>query len=222
MRTNAGRHESWPALVELDKAAFVEHLDGLMDVYATAMKVPAFQLPGRRAVMDAHVLNPAFRAVAVNGPAGGGPGGIRGGSTQAVVAFAYGFHGHRGQWWHDLVRSALTVASGSGIAAAWLNDSFEVAEVHVRPEYQKRGLGKRMLYQLTGGLPERTAVLSTMDADTPARHLYRNLGFTDLLTGYQFAGVAESYAVMGATLPLLSAPPGGTDPPAARRPSPRY
>jgi ribosomal protein S18 acetylase RimI-like enzyme len=226
VRTNAGRYESWPALVELDKAAFVEHLDGLMDVYATAMKVPAFQLPGRRAVMDAHVLNPAFRAVAVTGPASnvlGGAGGTRDGRTgQAVVAFAYGFHGRRGQWWHDLVRSALTVASGTGGAAAWLDDSFEVAEVHVRPEYQKRGIGRRMLYRLTGGLPERTAVLSTMDDDTPARHLYRSLGFTDLLTGYQFAGVAESYAVMGAALPLLSAGPGGADPPAARPPSPRY
>ena len=235
MRGNAGRYESWPALVELDKAAFVEQLDGLMDVYAAAMKVPAFQLPGRRAVMDAHVLNPAFRAVAVTRPAGSMLGGTRGGRAwgrgprdgrtgegEAVIAFAYGFHGRRGQWWHDLVRSALTVASGPGIAAAWLDDSFEVAEVHVRPEHQKRGIGKRMLSRLTGGLTERTAVLSTMDADTPARRLYRNLGFTDLLTGYQFAGVAESYAVMGAALPLLSAGPGGTGPPAARPPSPRY
>jgi GNAT superfamily N-acetyltransferase len=230
VRSNAGRYESWPALVELDKVAFVEHLDGLMDVYATAMKVPAFQLPGRRAVMDAHVLNPAFRAVAVTRPASGvlggtGLGGAGGGGTgggEAVIAFAYGFHGRRGQWWHDLVRSALTVTSGARIAAAWLDDSFEVAEVHVRPEHQKRGIGRRMLLRLTGGLPERTAVLSTMDAETPARHLYRSLGFTDLLTGYQFAGVPESYAVMGAALPLLSAGPEGAEPPAARPPSPRY
>ena len=242
MRSNAGRYESWPALIELDKAAFVEHLDGLMDVYATAMKVPAFQLPGRRAVMDAHVLNPAFRAIAVTRSAscvlggsvlgaggsvlGGGSsvlGGSAGGSvlgggssvpggsvfggaggSEAVIAFAYGFHGRRGQWWHDLVRSALTATSGARVAAAWLDDSFEVAEVHVRPEHQKRGIGRRMLLRLTGGLAERTAVLSTMDADTPARHLYRSLGFTDLLTRYQFAGVAESYAVMGAALPLLA------------------
>jgi GNAT superfamily N-acetyltransferase len=219
VRTNAGRYESWPALVELDKAAFVEHLDGLMDVYSTAMRVPAFQLPGRRAVMDAHVLNPAFRAVAATGPAS-----VLGGTrnAEAVIAFAYGFHGRRGQWWHDLVRSALTVASGSGIAGAWLDDSFEVAEVHVRPEFQKRGIGRRMLYRLTAGLPERTAVLSTMDDDTPARHLYGSLGFTDLLTGYQFTGVPESYAVMGAALPLLSAGPGGTGLPAGRPPSPRY
>jgi ribosomal protein S18 acetylase RimI-like enzyme len=104
-----------------------------------------------------------------------------------------------------VVRAALTVGSGSGAAAAWLDDSFEVAEVHVRPRYQQRGIGRQMLHRLTGGLTERTAVLSTMDRESPARRLYRSLGFTDLLTRYQFAGVAESYAVMGAALPLLTA-----------------
>jgi ribosomal protein S18 acetylase RimI-like enzyme len=226
VRTNAGRHESWPEpeLVELDRGTFSRHLDVLMDVYAAAMDVPDFQLPGRRAIMNAHVMNPAFRAIAVTAPAGNAGNADRTdrtdralggtGRDDAIVGFAYGFHGTRGQWWHDLVRSALTVTSGTSTAGAWLDDSFEVAEVHVRPEYQKRGIGRRMLYRLTGGLTERTAVLSTMDAETPARYLYRSLGFTDLLTGYQFAGVPETYAVMGAGLPLLSGE-------AARLPSPR-
>jgi ribosomal protein S18 acetylase RimI-like enzyme len=214
-------------LVELDTEAFGGHLDALMDVYAAAMNVPDFQLPGRRAIMNAHVVNPAFRAIAVTvaagealndgsqageAPADGSQAGEA--LNEAIVAFAYGFHGDRGQWWHDLVRSALTMTSGRRAAGAWLDDSFEVAEVHVHPEYQKRGIGRRMLTRLTHGLAERTAVLSTMDAETPARRLYRSLGFTDLLTAYQFAGVAETYAVMGAALPLPTEEP-------PRLPSPR-
>ena len=50
-----------------------------------------------------------------------------------------------------------------------------------------------------------TAVLSTMDTNSPARRLYRSLGFTDLLTGYRFSGAPVPYAVMGAALPLLAA-----------------
>jgi ribosomal protein S18 acetylase RimI-like enzyme len=196
VRTNADLREPWPALEELDATAFGRHLDELTEVYAEAMRVPALQLPGRRAVMEGHAVNPAFRAIVVTAP--GDPG-------RQIVAFAYGFHGDRGQWWHDLVRAALTVSSGSGAAAAWLGDSFEVAEVHVRPRYQQRGIGRQMLHRLTGGLAERTAVLSTMDSESPARRLYRSLGFTDLLTQYRFAGVAEDYAVMGAALPLLTA-----------------
>jgi ribosomal protein S18 acetylase RimI-like enzyme len=122
-----------------------------------------------------------------------------------VIAFAYGFHGGRGQWWHDLVRSALVARSGPGAATEWLDDSFEVAEVHVHPEYQRRGIGRRLLFRLTGDRTERTAVLSTMDTNSPARRLYRNLGFTDLLTGYRFSGAPVPYAVMGAVLPLLAA-----------------
>jgi ribosomal protein S18 acetylase RimI-like enzyme len=214
VRNNADRHEAWPTFNDLDPASFAIHLDALIEVYATAMRVPELQLPGRRAVMEAHGVNPAFRGIAVTVPSG-----RRGVDT---VAFAYGFHGARGQWWHDLVRSALTVAAGPGAAAKWLDDSFEVAEVHVRPEYQRRGIGRQLLFRLTGGLRERTAVLSTMDAESTARRLYRSLGFTDLLTRYQFAGVTECYAVMGAALPLLGAGSPPASPPPAAPPATRY
>lgn len=229
MRTRADRHEPWPELEELDPAGFGRRLEALLEVYAAAMDVPAAQLPGRRAVMEAHAVNPGFRALVVTAPPGSPPGPAlsrarRG--DKAIVAFGYGFHGDRGQWWHDLVRAALTAAAGARTAAAWLDDSFEVAELHVRPDHQKRGIGRRLLYRLTGGLGERTAVLSTMDYESPARRLYRSLGFTDLLTTYQFAGVAESYAVMGAVLPLGGAAPSAAAPEAstarARPPRPRY
>jgi GNAT superfamily N-acetyltransferase len=218
---------------ELDPATFGTDLDALIDVYAAAMNVSDMQLPGRRAIMEAHAVNPAFRAIAVTAPPGDGRGSEgrgsqgpgsdgrgsegrgcqgRGSEGGAIIAFGYGFHGDSGQWWHDLVRWAVFARSGPAIATAWLDDSFEVAELHVRPEYQQRGIGRRLLLRLTDGLTERTAVLSTMDADSPARRLYRSLGFSDLLTNYRFAAATDAYAVMGAALPLLN----------DRPPSPRY
>jgi GNAT superfamily N-acetyltransferase len=218
MRTNVGR-EPWPGLRDLDRAAFGADLGALMDVYQAAMGVAAVQLPGRRTIMQAHAAYPGFRAIAVPAPPvpvparepgreqGAEPPGAagetgRGSGSGTVIAFAYGFHGDSGQWWHDLVRSALMAQSGRAAVSRWLDDSFEVAELHVRPEYQRRGIGKRLLFRLTGDRAERTAVLSTMDANSPARRLYRGLGFTDLLTGYRFAGAPVPYAVMGVTLPL--------------------
>jgi ribosomal protein S18 acetylase RimI-like enzyme len=231
VRTNAGRSEPWPGLRELDPASFGADLDALMRVYQAAMGVAAIQLPGRRTIMEAHAVNPGFRGLAVTAPPGAataapgprpgsgaspgpgpsprpgpspGPGPSSWAAPGDVIAFAYGFHGGSGQWWHDLVRSALISRSGYGAAIEWLDDSFEVAEVHVHPQYQHRGIGRRLLYRLTGGRAERTAVLSTMDANSPARRLYRSLGFTDLLTGYRFSGAPVPYAVMGAALPLLA------------------
>ena len=49
-------------------------------------------------------------------------------------------------------------------------------------------------------------MLSTQDADSPARRLYRSLGFADLLTGFIFPGGGPPYAVMGAALPLPARP----------------
>jgi GNAT superfamily N-acetyltransferase len=131
-----------------------------------------------------------------------GPGSRPAAGDGPIVAFAYGFRGATGQWWHDMVRTALTARSGPAIAAAWLADSFEIAELHVHPEHQRHGIGRQLLFRLTEACAERTAVLSTMDAESPARRLYRSLGFTDLITGYRFVATDVPYAVMGVTLPL--------------------
>lgn len=164
------------------------------------------------------------------------------GARLRLVGFTYGFHGAPGQWWHDMVAGALAQAPGRawrpfgsgahvapGAAAArdggpgWLDDSFEVAELHVLPACQGMGIGRELLLRLTTGRPERTAVLSTADTESRARRLYRGLGFTDLLTGYRFAGTEPPYAVMGARLPLSSPrQPAGVapDPGSPRSPSP--
>ncbi len=216
----------------MGKARFLTELDTLVEVYAAAMRPPREQVPGRRAIMERHTEFPSFRAVvmtALPAPPGSGDGpGQRRGSGDArrpqpgsavgpgsqpgsgrlpIIAFSYGFHGTDGQWWHDLVRSALTRRGGYDLAQTWLGDSFEVAEVHVHPAYQGRGIGRRMVPALLHPRLERTALLSTQDADTRARRLYRGLGFGDLLTGYRFPGTDPPYAVMGAALPLRPGPP---------------
>lgn len=207
----------------MGKAGFLAELDTLVEVYAAAMRPPREQVPGRRAIMERHSQFPSFRAVVVTAPPtppgtgdgpgpppGSGPPGsgwLPGTGRLPIIAFSYGFHGADGQWWHDLVRSALTRMGGYELAQTWLADSFEVAEVHVHPDYQGRGIGRRMVPALLHPRLERTALLSTQDADSRARRLYRRLGFGDLLTGYRFPGTDPPYAVMGAALPLRPGPP---------------
>jgi GNAT superfamily N-acetyltransferase len=224
----------------MGKAGFLAELDTLVEVYAAAMRPPREQVPGRRAIMERHSQFPSFRAVVVTAPrtapptppgSGDGPGPppssgwLPGSGRLPVIAFSYGFHGADGQWWHDLVRNALTRMGGYELAQTWLADSFEVAEVHVHPDYQGRGIGRRMVPALLHPRLERTALLSTQDADTRARRLYRGLGFGDLLTGYRFPGTDPPYAVMGAVLPLRPGPPPqprpGPPPQRPQRPQPR-
>jgi ribosomal protein S18 acetylase RimI-like enzyme len=175
----------------LSPSEFTARLDQLVSVYAAAMRPPAELLAGRRSVMAGHAANPGFIALAVT-------------DEDRAVGFGYGFHGASGQWWHDTVRRALDGSRGTAVTADWLDDSFEVAELHVAPDYQGRGIGSDVLSRLASGRKERTAVLSTRDAETRARRLYRGVGFTDLLTGFHFyPGSGEpAFAVMGAALPL--------------------
>jgi len=187
---------------ELGPQEFRAAIRELVAVYAAAMNAPERMLGGREAIMDRHAASPGFRCLTAT-------------ADGVIAGFTYGFHGETGQWWHDMVASALAVNPGAGYqdqgahagqtgdtAAAWLDNSFEIAELHVLPPYQGMGIGRSLLLSLTSGRQERTAVLSTADAPTRARRLYRGVGFTDLLTGFRFSGSEPPYAVMGARLPL--------------------
>jgi GNAT superfamily N-acetyltransferase len=191
-----------PKLREIDERAFLRRLGPMLDVYAAAMDPPNDQLPGRHTIMERHASYPGFRALVAERrgalPVVPGP----------VLGFAYGFHGTRGQWWHDVVHQALSDLEGPEHAEAWLEDTFEVAELHVHPQAQGKGLGRGLLAALCDGRPERTVVLSTLDTspDTPARTLYRSVGMVDLLTDFEFPGGGPRYAVMGGTLPLAPYP----------------
>jgi ribosomal protein S18 acetylase RimI-like enzyme len=196
-------------IFELNRTDFLSTVGEFLDIYAAAMGADPGELPTRHVIMERHARNPDFRALAVSS-----------GEPAHIVAFTYGFRGVAGQWWHDVVRGAVAAGSGAAAASDWLDSVMEIAEVHVRPQYQARGIGRRMVLALTAGRSERTAVLSTRDAQTPARKLYYSLGFADLLTDFLFPGGGPPYAVMGAALPLAGhAPANGQADAAGPRPS---
>jgi len=188
-----------PQLREIGVQAFRKRLTTFLDVYAAAMDPPADQLPGRHSIMYRHSTYPGFRAFVAEQPR------RLPGRSPEIAGFIYGFRGATGQWWHDVVYEALTELGGPEHAEHWLADTFEVAELHVHPRHQSRGLGRALLTQICADRPERTVVLSTLDrAETKARRLYRSVGMTDLLSTFEFPGGGPPYAVMGASLPLAA------------------
>ena len=170
---------------ELGPREFRAAIRALVGVYAAAMNPPDRTLAGREAIMDRHAASPGFRGLTahVDGRLAGFTLRIPRGERPVVAR-----HGGR-RARHAVRRGHL----GGGVRAdgtpgAWLDDSFEIAELHVLPPWQGKGIGRSLLLSLAAGRPERTAVLSTADAPTRARRLYRGLGFTDLLTDFRFSG----------------------------------
>ncbi|WOX26597.1 GNAT family N-acetyltransferase [Streptomyces sp. HUAS YS2] len=78
-----------------------------------------------------------------------------------------------------------------------------MTELHVHPAYQGRGIGRTLITTITDRAEQPRSILSAIDTESPARGLYRSLGYTDLARKVHFPSAARPYAVMGAPLPLL-------------------
>ena len=176
-----------------------EHMHEVLAIYGAAMGYGDAVVAGRYGYAVQHTERPGFRAVGafVEDPDG-----------EILVGFGYGYLVAPGQWWHDQVRAALDRRT----AKKWLPGAFEVCELHVHPDPQSRGLGRRLLHALVEGVDAPVALLSTPDADTKAFRLYHADGFVDLARGYHFPGDARPFAILGATLPLRGAGTGPSTP----------
>ena len=78
---------------------------------------------------------------------------------------------------------------------------FEVVELHVHPDYRRRGIGGRLHDTLLDRLESRTAVLSTQADNRPALALYEGRGWEIVVPALRFAPAGEEYAILGLDLP---------------------
>jgi ribosomal protein S18 acetylase RimI-like enzyme len=178
--TTGARIEVWSG------RQFAARIDDAMGIYVRAMQYAQHTGVQRAVSARKHVSHPGFACRAAVLDEG------------TLVGFGYGYTTKPGQWWHDLVRNALSEED----ARDWLADAFELSELHVLPEYQGIGIGRRLLASLADGIPHAAMLLSTPDHDTRAFRLYRDVGFVDLARRYLFPGDIRPFAVLGARLPL--------------------
>lgn len=167
----------------IDLAARV---DEALAVQALAFGLSQDEIDVRRHIVLRHLEHPQARAL---------------GATTAdgrLVGFVYGLPNSRTQWWSTVVEPYLR-ATGTD---SWLDDSFVITELHVHPHYQNHGIGRSLITTITDDAAEPRSILSAIDVDSPARGLYRSLGYTDLARRVVFPSAPRPYAVMGAPLPL--------------------
>lgn len=171
---------SAPTVEAVDAAGFAPWVEAAASIYGAAMHRPPATIASRRELIGSHLDRTGFAAVTAI-------------ADGKLVGFGYGYRAGPGQWWHDVVAAAL----GRDNAGRWLANAFELAELHVDPDWQGNGLGRSVIELLLGRVTAATVVLSAIDELSPARRLYGSLGFTDLLTAFRFPGSAELYAIMG-------------------------
>lgn len=163
------------------------HVDEALAVQAVAFGLGPEEVAIRRQIVLRHLACPGARALEARTGEG------------RLVGFVYGLPNDRTHWWSSVVQPYLRREGNDG----WLDDSFVITELHVLPDFQGHGVGRRLITEITDGATEPRSILSAIDGDTPARRLYRALGYRDLARPVHFPSAARPYAVMGAPLPLL-------------------
>ncbi|WUH90610.1 GNAT family N-acetyltransferase [Streptomyces sp. NBC_00433] len=163
------------------------HVDEALAVQAVAFGLGPEEVAIRRQIVLRHLACPGARALEARTEAG------------RLVGFVYGLPNDRTHWWSSVVQPYLRREGNDG----WLDDCFVITELHVLPDFQGRGIGRRLITAITDSAAEPRSILSAIDGDTPARRLYRALGYRDLARPVHFPSATRPYAVMGAPLPLL-------------------
>ncbi|WP_267244560.1 GNAT family N-acetyltransferase [Streptomyces sp. PR69] len=161
-------------------------VDEALAVQALAFGLSEEEIEVRRYIVLRHLLSPGARALGATT------------ETGRLVGFVYGMPNDRTHWWSTVVEPYLR-ASGTD---DWLDDSFVITELHVHPDFQGRGIGRSLITSLTDDADQPRSILSAIDVESPARALYRSLGYTDLARQVLFPSAPSPYAVMGAPLPL--------------------
>ena len=124
-------------------------------------------------------------------------------SADALLGIAYGYTGGPGQWWFEEVRRGLRARRPE--AQRWLDDYFELTELHVRPDAQGHGLGEGLLRALLAGTDRPGAAVHPgvrRPAAGPRLAALPAPRLPDVLRDHRFTGDSRPFAVLGRPLPL--------------------
>jgi len=161
-------------------------VDEALAVQAVAFGLAADEIAVRRQIVLRHLTFPGARALGATTPDG------------RLAGFVYGMPNDRTHWWSTVVEPCLRDQGHDG----WLDRSFVITELHVHPDFQNRGVGRALITTITDSAAEPRSILSAIDTESPARGLYRSLGYEDLAVRVLFPSAPKPYVVMGAPLPL--------------------
>ncbi|MGW6457320.1 GNAT family N-acetyltransferase [Streptomyces sp. NPDC055078] len=173
--------------VVIEPVNLAARIDEALAVQALAFGLGPDEVEVRRHIVHRHLLQPGAWALGALTEPG------------RLVGFVYGMPNDRTHWWSTVVEPYLRRTGTDD----WLDDSFVITELHVHPDFQFHGIGRALITTITDAVDQTRSILSAIDTESPARGLYRRLGYRDLARQVMFPSAPSPYAVMGAPLPLL-------------------
>ena len=193
------------AFTTLTSPQFRQRVPELVSIYIRAMGYSSTISGARQSAWTTHSRYLGFHAVAAIDYSAGKKPDPRD-PEQPIRGFAYGYRGGDGQWWNTQVKAALRSAGApTHVQSQLLANYTELAEIPVEPSWQSSGLGHYLLTTFASNLTSQKLLLSTPEVaceNNHAFHLYRRLGFTDIVRNMHFPGDPRPFAILGSCLPL--------------------
>lgn len=153
-----------------DQAA--ERLPDMAQVYRSAFVRPMASREYFISIVSQGLQEPGATVIAALDP------------DEELIGFLYGMSFVRARGWQRAVAPSLEAAG----LPQWTQDTFELAEIEVRPQWQGAGVGTAMMRSLLNTCPHPRVVLAT-EATTenlPVVGWYQGFGFVDLLPGFRY------------------------------------
>jgi GNAT superfamily N-acetyltransferase len=114
-----------------------------------------------------------------------------------IVGFACGHDAATHQPWAIRVFAALVSAGYD----AWTDDTFEFADIAVRPEWQGQGIGRLLLDAVTARVSRRYCVLVTYNGPHAAKRLYLRAGWVTFVDDFRYRTGSPFTSILGLELP---------------------
>ena len=155
-------------------ADLAPYVDDIVGVYDRAFREPpynhnAIAADNFRGILPTHLTYPDFEAILLY-------------EAGRLLGFVYGHTNAPDQWWYRQIAPSLS----STVRRDVFDGAWVVVELAVDPAARRRGFGRQLLAATMDRKPNRWAVLTTMDADSAAVHLYAQAGFQPLLSQFVF------------------------------------
>jgi GNAT superfamily N-acetyltransferase len=162
-------------------------LDDVFAIYCAALEAPPAAVETKRwrdEALPRHATRRDFVFLGARQPSG------------ELAGIAYGYTGEAGQWWNDRVAAALDETT----RREWLDPPhYEVVELHVRPDAQRRGIGSLLLDELLRTQPHDRALLTADPVRPQSLPFYEKHGW-QALGDVRFAPDAPARVVLGKRL----------------------
>ena len=101
-----------------------------------------------------------------------------------IVGFVYGFDFKEENWWAQKIINDLPDTTN------WYENTFELNELMILPEYQSKGIGKELLTELKKYIPHKFILLGS---STKNIEFYKKMGYKTLVNNFKYSDDDKDY-----------------------------